>query len=296
MSNIPKDKMISLSSWNYGSYSITNPYYNKMNLKSPPIKIYQSEYLINCNNNNQKNEKIVKKIYFENLDYMKYISRDDKDKNIQRPKSAKNNIRNNNNNNTNKNANTNYELRVRYDKWLWNKIKEISKEKLKKKDLEKKNLEEEEQKKVIAKNGISYKTWFKKKMKELNIEKEQKLKIEEEKRLKKEEDDKVRREKMDEWMNEKKNIEIEKNKKIKMEKMKQKQLEKKNKKLKDENNKKNFEEWLTNKSKEKKVKSEDKKSFKYIKRKHSEVIGPYSNANILRQMQKMYNEKENEVK
>ena len=98
MNNIPKGKMISLSSWNYGSYSITNPYYNKMNLKSPPIKIYQSESLINCNNNNQKNEKIVKKIYFENLDYMKYISRDDKDKNSQRPKSARNNNRKNNNN------------------------------------------------------------------------------------------------------------------------------------------------------------------------------------------------------
>ena len=290
MSNIPKDKMISLSSWNYGSYSITNPYYNKMNLKSPPIKIYQSESLINCNNNNQKNEKIVKKIYFENLDYMKYISRDDKDKNSQRPKSARNNNRKNNNNNTN------YELRVRYDKWLWNKIKEINKEKPKNKDLEKKKLEEEEKKKVIAKNGISYKTWFKKKMKELNIEKEQKLKIEEEKRLKKEEDDKVRREKMDEWMNEKKNIEIEKNKKIKMEKMKQKKMDKENKKLKDENNKKNFEDWVIKKSKEKKAKSEDKKTFKYVKRKHSEVIGPYSYAKILRQMQKRYNEKENEVK
>ena len=149
MSNIPKDRMISLSSWNYGSYSYTNPFYNKMNFKSQPIKIYQNEYSNNCNNSNQKNEKIVKNIYFENLDYMKYISRDEKDKNKQRPKSARNNnkSKDDNNNNTNINTNNNKEFRITFDKWLENKNKKIrSMEKLKKEDLEKKKLEEEEKK------------------------------------------------------------------------------------------------------------------------------------------------------
>jgi hypothetical protein len=64
MSNTPNNKMISLSSWNYGSYFITNPFYNKKNLNSQPTKIYQKEYPIICYNSNKKNEKIAKNILY----------------------------------------------------------------------------------------------------------------------------------------------------------------------------------------------------------------------------------------
>ena len=144
MSNIPKDNHISLSSWNYGSYSWTNPYYNvTTNSKPQPIKIYQGQYCYNDNIVNLKNEKIVKNIYFENKDYMNYINRDNEPKNKnKRVNSAKQNMNNINKiNNNNSNNNNNTEFHITFDDWKKNKNKKIREEK-------KKKLEEEEKNKI----------------------------------------------------------------------------------------------------------------------------------------------------
>ena len=60
MSNTPKDIMIYLSSWNYGSYSITNPFYNKMNLKSQPIKYIKMNIPLNVIITIKKMKKLLK--------------------------------------------------------------------------------------------------------------------------------------------------------------------------------------------------------------------------------------------
>ena len=55
MYNSPKDKNISLSSWNYGCFSLTNPYYNTHINNKPinPTKVFQNQYT-NFNNNIKK--------------------------------------------------------------------------------------------------------------------------------------------------------------------------------------------------------------------------------------------------
>ena len=99
MTNNPKDKKVSLSSWNYGSFSLCNPYYNVSDIKSKPIKIYQNQYSNNIYKIDGKKEKIVKNIYFENLDYMNYINRDNNNEsNYKRPNSANQNKINNKSN------------------------------------------------------------------------------------------------------------------------------------------------------------------------------------------------------
>ena len=55
MKNIPKDKKISLSSWNYGSFSLTNPYYNVY-----PIKAFKDQFSNKNNNNIIKPENMIK--------------------------------------------------------------------------------------------------------------------------------------------------------------------------------------------------------------------------------------------
>ena len=52
--------MIYLSSWNYGSYSIANPFYNKMNLKSPPIKYIKMNIPLNVIITIKKMKKLLK--------------------------------------------------------------------------------------------------------------------------------------------------------------------------------------------------------------------------------------------
>ena len=61
---------ISLSSWNYGTFSFTNPYYKTDNLRRDNNK---NDIIVNKNNNNIK---IVKKEYFDNLSYENYINRE----------------------------------------------------------------------------------------------------------------------------------------------------------------------------------------------------------------------------
>ncbi len=277
MNNIPKDKKISLSSWNYGSFSLTNPYYNVY-----PIKAFKDQFS-NKNNNNiikpkQTNEKIVENEYIKNMDYMYYISREH-DKIKQREKSAMNKI--------NKDK-ANKEFQKTFSEWKKEKNKKIREEKIKKK------INEEIKRDISNYCRITFKEWNKRKTKEIK----RKKKIEEEgKKYKKEyeeERDKIRKENMNNWTEKKEKIKKVKNKIMKI---KMKELEKTNEEMKikkEEICKQNFREWIMKKNKENKknknkIKDEEEKNNKYVKRKNSEVIGPYSYAKALRKMQNFYN-------
>lgn len=286
MENNPKDKQMSLSSWNYGSFSWTNPYYcAKPNLKAQPIKVYQNEYLNKENYIDGKNEKIVKNIYFENKDYMNYISRDNDPKN-KRVKSAKNNINKIKKNN---------DFQIKFDDWKKKKDKNIRIEKM----IKKKKLEEEaKNKNTHSEIRITYKKWLRAKIKSINKEKEKKLKKENQIKEEKKVIDEKRRENLINWHNNKKNLEIQKRKKYKDDLLNQKKMKKENEqkeKEKEEERKKLFKSWIENKDKQKKknIKTENNKKDVYIKRKHSEVIGSYSYSKILRQMQNFYNNDSN---
>ena len=234
MRNISADKTVSLSSWNYGSFSLFNPYYDILysNL-SRPAKIYQ-------NDNLQKNdERIVKNEFFENFYYMKYIKRNNEIK-IKRVKNTKNNHNN--------------EFQITFNKWRKEKNKKIREEKLE-------NMKKEKGKNIPLNIGISYKEWYKKK-------------------------------------------EIEKIKKNRKNKLVNQLKYEKGKKQREEENKINFKNWIIKKEKEKeKNKLEQEKKLKeekekqkqkknYLKRKNTEVIGPYSFAKILRNIQNSDNNEE----
>ena len=287
-------KKISLSSWNYGTFSLCNPYF-KINSSQfqKPVKIYEKQNLINGTNKsinivNHSKERIVKDIDFKNLDYMNYIRRDSEEK-IKRAKSAKinnNNIKNNNNN----------EYQISFEDWKKNKNKQIRKNK----SLEKKKLEEEKNKNIKPDNRITYKMWIKNKNKFEKEQKEKKEKKEKEEKEKKDELDKERRENMNKWLEEKtlnEQNKIEQNKLKRKERKNKKKEENKQKKENEEKNKIIFINWIKRKNKEKKeekeknknIKCDDNSNKKYIKRKYSEVIGPYSYAKILRKMQNIYN-------
>ena len=67
---------ISLSSWNYGSFSFSknNPYYQYQTMNSANNNINNNNKISAKKGNN--NIKIVKKQHFENFPYEKYIDRD----------------------------------------------------------------------------------------------------------------------------------------------------------------------------------------------------------------------------
>ena len=280
MNNIPKDKSISLSSWNYGAFSLTNPYYNIY-----PIKVFRNQF---SNVGHDKiiknnNEKIVKNVYFENMEYMNYISRDsDKTK---RPKSSKNNF-----------TKDNLEYRKTFTEWRREKNKKIREEKSKNK--------KEGINRIIDnnENRITFKMWKNNKIKEIKKNKEKKEKEEKAKNDRKNEEDNIRRENMNKWYEDKKNLQKSEKKKREIKNKKLKEENEKKAKIKEEKCKKKFKEWIIKKNKVKKENKKNKSSEaeknnnKYIKRKYSQVIGPYSYAKDLRQMQKIYNEKNNKYK
>ena len=280
MKNIPKDKITTLSSWNYGSFSLTNPYYNIY-----PIKVFRNKFSDVGHDKIIKNynERIVKNVYFENMEYMNYISRDsDKTK---RPKSSKNNF-----------TKDNLEYRKTFTEWKREKNKKIKEEKGKKK--------KEGANRIIDnnENRITFKMWKNNKIKEIKKNKEEKEKEEIIKKQRKEEEDKIRKENMNKWYEDKKNLRMSEKKKQKIRNKLLKEQNEINAKIKEEKCKEKFKEWLFKKNKEKKENKknksneEEKNNNKYIKRKYSQVIGPYSYAKALRQMQNIYNEKNNKNK
>ena len=287
MYNSPKDKNISLSSWNYGCFSLTNPYYNTHINNKPinPTKVFQNQYT-NFNNNIKNNERIVQNIFFENQEYMNYISRDSELKN-KRANSAKPNVNKSNNNN------------IEYRKTFQERKKEKDIFLKKDKMLKKKKLEEENKNKTNNNNyiDISFKKWINNKNKIKKEEKEKKIEEEKMKNDEKARIDKDRREKMEIWLQDKKNLEISNNKK---KKKKEKIIRIKNEKMKKEKEeicKENFKEWVIKKGKEKRKKKinneENNNNNKNIKRKYSQVIGSYTYSKIIRQMQNYYNNDKN---
>ena len=270
---------ISLSSWNYGTFSFTNPYYKTDNLRRD---IDKNNIIVNKNNNNIK---IVKKEYFDNLSYENYINRELHLKNEFRLKLEQERIEG-------------LEMLKKkgqtFKVWEKQKNKQIKIGKLKK-------LNEEIPKKLktneIQKNmRISFTQWNEKKLKK-ERELEEK-KIEEEKKLKSELDkrNKERKKKMKKWKRAKSEL-IKKGKiKENMIQEEKKIKEEKEEKEKKEKNKIEFINWLNNKkiqeeNKKLQEKIENKKrnlSSKYKRIKMNEIIGPFSFAKDLKEAQKNY--------
>ena len=68
MKNNIENENVSLSSWNYGSFSFDSLYYNQDNLRKENTK--------NNENVGNNKEKIVKQEYFDNLSYEQYMNRE----------------------------------------------------------------------------------------------------------------------------------------------------------------------------------------------------------------------------
>ena len=68
MKNNIENENVSLSSWNYGSFSFDSLYYNPDNLRKKNTK--------NNENVGNNKEKIVKQEYFDNLSYEQYMNRE----------------------------------------------------------------------------------------------------------------------------------------------------------------------------------------------------------------------------
>ena len=286
MKNNPiSNNKISLSSWNYGSFSATNPFYNLRASAPEPIKIFPEK----SPNINFTKEKIVTNNYFENLNYMRYINRENyTEKKRASSAVSKNKIKDNESKiDPNELSKKKKDLKTLSKK----EKKNLSKKEKKKLEEEKKKLEEEKKMEENAlKIGISFKKWNRLKKKEYR---DRMKKMEEEEKNQKnlkDEVDKERRERYKEWF-EIKNAEAKKRKNL----SKQKKKKEKKDKEKEEKNEKIFKNWVKRKEKEKKIKNENEKKNscnKFFRRKYTEVIGPYSFAKVLRQIQNELNNKE----
>ena len=305
MSFIPNNNY-SLSSWNYGAYSASNPCYNQQikNLNN------QYRYVVPQNNNIynrygkrqlREEERIVTNEYLKNINHMKKMN---KAKDLFRTKSAnglRNTHRNNNNeNNDNQNVNegnnnnnnnnvintkadmTNYKFRLTYDEWLdvknkqrmiFNQIKKIKEQEDEK--MEKVNMKVDKKYKEIK--DKKYKEWLDNKNKEFRMKKikkmEEELKKEELKKMK----DEQREEVMNEWFKkqaEKMEEEILKQQEELRKKREKEKYEEEEKKRKKKESKMMFKQWKEKKDEELREKKKEKMLQEYetkSKSKHSNI-------------------------
>jgi hypothetical protein len=193
---------MSLSSWNYGTFSNLNPYYIRINSGNE-----------NKRKNNvisEKKDKIVKQEFFENKEYETYINRDIELKNKFRLEQEQKRFKD-------------LKQLKKFGKTfqVWEKLKNKS-IRLEKREKEKK-LEKEEEGNIVKKN-ITFNQWKRKLIKKIKKEEEKRLKSEETKKILSERRNKIRRENMKIWKI-KKRESIKKEKEDELKKKKDKQLE-----------------------------------------------------------------------
>ena len=335
-----KNDFYLLSSWNYGSYSPTNPYYKaclkykkyntKTNPNHPQTKTKSNfiyEKITEKNKYNKKRhlkeeERIVTNEYLKSYNYYKKMESLMK-KGQFRPKSVTR-IKTTNINNmvkdnniisdrcqkkekkliTDINSDKKIKCKLTFSDWL--KVKDKQKEYcniiLRKHKIEEKKQKIENKKIDIKYNKIKeqkIKEWIQKKNFESIIKKEIEKRIEDFK----EEEKKQRLERKEEIMNnwfktqaEKMEKEFEEKKKKKVEEKKEKIRKKKEVEEKQKKGKEAFQKWKELKEQEMKIKKrkeninkkkeEEKKRREYLKRRvKSFIIGPYTDAAALREIQ-----------
>ena len=268
---------VSLSSWNYGSFSFskTNPYFcnEKNNLRRN-----------NSVKENINNIKIVKQEYFENIPFEKYINRESYLKNEFIVKLKQKRI---------EDLILIKKFGKTFDAWKRKKNKKIRIEKILKKKQEK--LREEDQlikNEIQNNNRITFKQWKKGKI-ELEKKKEEK-RIENENKMKLTLDiiNKERKKRMKTWKKQKSEL-IKKRKELEIKNEEEIIIEKE--KINEEKKEKNkiaFINWLNKKNLQNKInetnKENNNKNNEPKKVKTKEIIGPFFFAKQMRQAQKNY--------
>ena len=271
---------MSLSSWNYGTFSSLNPYHIRINSGNE-----------NKRKNNafsEKKDKIVKQEFFENKQYETYINRDIELKNKFRLEQEQKRF---------KDLKQLKKFGKTFQVWenLKNKNIRLEKKEKEKKEEEKKGKKEEEGN--IVKKNITFNQWKRKLIKKIKKEEEKRLKSEETKKILSERRNKIRRENMKIWKI-KKRESIKKEKEDELKKKKDKQLEEeKNNIERKEKNKIEYIKWLNGKIKEGRNRRNSKNNANIINNRRSyknvkmnEIIGPFFFAKNLREVQKSYYE------
>jgi hypothetical protein len=296
----------SCSSWNYGSYSISNPYFKQGN-RPTSCQYQQLNMPKNTNYSYNKfgkrilpeEERIVTNDYMSTINHMKSIKESElkkakkrhNNKNIQKDKEKEGEEPVNEENlteyqNTNdkkvdiKTDTTDYKFRLSFEEWMevkrkqqmiFNQIKKIKEEEDKK--MEKLNMKVDKKYNEIKEK--KYKEWLDNKNKEFRKEKLRKLQKEMEEEQIKKLKDAEREERMNEWFKQqaqKMEVEILEHQ---MELKRKKEIEKENeekKKLRKKENKLAFKEWKERKDEEMKIikqKKLEEEKLKESKSRHS---------------------------
>ena len=342
--NYQKNNYFLLSSWNYGSYSPTNPFYkshiysSKTNIKTHPNALSNKKtffrsttsaqltssnvpYSQNTKRHLKEEERIVTNELLNCFNHYNKMQKHLK-KGTFRPKSVNrilntkliqdNNYLDSKNNEKNRKklkSNTsdykhNYKYKLTFTEWLdvKNRQRVIFNDIIKKQKEEEKIIEIANKKiddKYQEVKEQKFKEWVKKKEKELNVKKEDEKK----KKLLKEEEKKLKEERKEEIMNNWFKLQAKKMEKEIMENREKIHIEQKNanlkkleKKQKQILNRKAFKEWKEKKEKEikkrkneekkQKEKEEEKKKRDYLKKRvKSFIIGPYTDAAALKEVQ-----------
>ena len=325
----------SLSSWNYGSYSNSNPYFQQ-GVRPIPAQYQQPNIPKTSNYNYNKfgkrilpeEERIVTNDYMSTINHMKKMKQSElnkqkkkrKNKNIQKVKEKEGEEELNEQNITQsqndenkkvdiKTDTSDYKFRLSFEEWMevkrkqqmiFNQIKKIKEEEDKK--MEKMNMKVDKKYNEIKEK--KYKEWLDNKNKEFRKQKFLKIQKEIEEEQTKKLKDEEREEKMNEWFKQQAKkmeeeimihqIELKRNKEIEKEKEQMKKLRKKENKI-------AFKEWKERKDEEMKIikqKKLEEEKLNESKSKHSAynknkgfIIGPYTDAGALKEIQKFVNEK-----
>ena len=283
-----KQSPYSLSSWNYGAYSLSNPYYKQsQNIVEPKKPITNYPMTSHGKRILKEEEKIVTDEILQNYKDLRVMHgikpkmKRTKSANINRVKNnttnnnetlnnnnemttTNNQITNNNNTNESKTNTSNYRFKLNFDEWaavkdrqqtIYNKIKKIKEqedEKMKRinKDVNEKYKEIAEQK---------YKEWLIKKNKQIREEKRRKKEEEIIKEEEKKKDYEQRKEHFQEWFKNQAE-KMEKEARIKREEReRQKELEIKNRELLKQWNKQKDEELKRRKQEEQNKEMEEQR-------------------------------------
>ncbi len=285
-----KQSPYSLSSWNYGAYSLSNPYYKKsQNIVEPKKPITNYPMTSHGKRILKEEEKIVTDEILQNYKDLRVMhgikpkmkrtksaniynrgkntttNNNETSNNNNEMTTTNNQITNNNNTNESKTNTSNYRFKLNFDEWaavkdrqqtIYNKIKKIKEqedEKMKRinKDVNEKYKEIAEQK---------YKEWLIKKNKQIREEKRRKKEEEIIKEEEKKKDYEQRKEHFQEWFKNQAE-KMEREARIKREeKERQKELEIKNRE----------EEEIRNKNKRETLKQWNKQKDEELKRKKQE--------------------------
>lgn len=294
------------TSWNYGSFYKMDTYKSRIELnnskkepaskifsqqKTVPVKIKSesSKEVANPNQKIKEGMKIVNDAHIKNIFYLKMLDQIGKPDEQEYDKKQKI-----------KRSNSLNRLGIKYDDWYQLKTEQLLVKKefeIKKKTQEERLLELNQKIKQEYDDTLKDKLalWENKKNDEMKRKKLEKEENERKKRKEKEEKLKKNQERLDDWLRRQAEIiEIENEKKRQIEMAneeyeRQKKIEKEQKKYESE---RIYNDWMMRKNEEKKiislikaheVETKERKDRKYTKN-INVVIGPYSNAKILRNL------------